>query len=122
MEILFNGAVGVNGDLVVNPDNAIKVKNIDPIENTTYVQVGGDLYIDLGKTIFADSITPHIHVGVPLSVLVNGDLDVGSNDIHAENVNSNSYVKTKYLEATAGASQIVVSSDLAMLNRKEWLK
>ncbi len=47
--IVFKGAVGVNGDLVVNPDNAIKVKNIDPIENKTYVQVGGDLYIDAGK-------------------------------------------------------------------------
>ena len=111
--------MGVNGDLVVNPDNAIKVMNVDLVQNTTYVQVGGDLYIDPGKTIFVDTITPHIHVGEPLSVLVNGDLDVGSNDIHAENVNRNSYVRTKYLEATAGASQTGVSSDVAMLNDKK---
>ena len=57
----------------------------------------------------------------PLSVLVNGDLYVGSNDIHAENVNSNSHVKTKYLEATAGAidNQIGVPSDLAILGNKK---
>ncbi len=76
------------------------------------------MYIEPGKSIFVDSITPHIHVGEPLSVLVNGDLDVGSNDIHAANVSSDSDVKTKYL-ATAGASRIGVSSDFAMLNNKK---
>ena len=46
---------------------------------------------------------------------------VSGKSITAENMNSNLYVKTKYLEATAGAinNQIGVSSDLAMLNNKK---
>jgi hypothetical protein len=114
-DIVFNGAVGVNGDLVVNPDNAIRVKNIDPTENTTYVQVGGDLYIDPGKTIFVDSITPHIHVGEPPSVKINGLLDMSSHDIIANNV------RTKYLEAIPGATdnQIGVYGDVALLNNNK---
>ena len=112
-DIVFNGAVGVNGDLVVNPDNSIKVKNIDPVENRTSVQVGGDLRIDLSKIFLVDSITPHPHSDQPMRVQVNGDLSVGSSDLHAENVNRNLHVKTKYLEATAGATdnQTGVSSD-----------
>ncbi len=77
----------------------------------------------LCKIIFDGSITPHIHLDAPARVQVNGDLSVGSSNIYAENVNSNLYVETKYLKATAGArsNQTGVSSDLAMLmpNNKE---
>jgi hypothetical protein len=105
----------------MQPAAAIKVKNIDPLVNTTFVQVGGGLYIDPGKTIFADTVPPHIHVGEPPSIMVTGGLDVGSSDIHAENVNSNLCFKTKYLEATAGAIDIQfgASSDLAMVGSKK---
>ena len=52
---------------------------------------------------------------------VEGDMDLGSHDLAAENIYSDSYVKTKYLEATTGAisNQIGVTSDLAMLNNKK---
>ena len=40
------------GDLVMLPDKAIKVTNIDPVDNMSSVQVRGDLYIDPGKTIW----------------------------------------------------------------------
>ncbi len=65
--VVFTGDAGVNGDLVMQPAAAVKVRNIDLVDFETYVEVGGDLYIDLGKTIFADSMTPHIHLGEPLS-------------------------------------------------------
>ncbi len=67
------------GDLVMLPKKAIKVTNIDPIENTTYVKVRGDLYIDPEKTIFTDSLTPHLHLSMCAQqhcVQVNGDLDI----------------------------------------------
>jgi hypothetical protein len=64
------------GDLVMLPEKALQVTNVDPVENTTYVKVRGDLYIDPDKIIFVDSITPHLRVGEPLSVQVNGDLDI----------------------------------------------
>ena len=120
-DIVCNGDVGVNGDLFMGYNKAIKVNNINPVDNETAVSVNGDLFIDPAKTIFVDSITPHLHLDTPVRVQVNGDLSVGSSDIHAENVNSNAYVKTKYLEATAGAvsNQIGVTSDLAMLNSKK---
>ena len=113
--VVFNGGVGVNGDLVMQSNNAFKVKNIDPIENTTYVQVGGDLYLDPGKTIFVDNITPHIHVGEPPSVKINGLLDMSSHDIIANNV------RTKYLEAMPGdtVNQIGVYGDVAFLNNNK---
>ena len=52
---------------------------------------------------------------------VEGDMDLGSRDLAAENVYSDSYVKTKFLEATAGATgnQIGVTSDLALRNSKK---
>ena len=112
--VVFNGGVGVNGDLVMQPGAAIKVRNIDPVDNETSVQIGGNLYVNPVSTIFTDNITPHPHMDEPVRVKVNGDLD-------AENVNSNWYVYTKYLEATTGAidNQIGVSSDFAILNNKK---
>ena len=111
----------MNADLVTQQDVTINVKSTDPAENGTLVQVGGDLYIDLAKTISVDSITLHIHLDAPMRIQINGDLSVGSSDTHSENANSNWYVKTKYLEATAGAmdNQITVTSDLAMMNSKK---
>ncbi len=55
-----------------------------------------------------------------MRVQVNGDLSVSSSNIYAANAKSKLYVKTKYLEATAGAisNQMGVSSDLAMVNKK----
>ena len=58
------------------PDKAIKVANIDPIENTTYVTVRGDLSIDPPKTIYTDNITPHLKEFVQSRVLVNGNMDI----------------------------------------------
>ncbi len=54
-------------------------------------------------------------------VSFNGDLFVEPHDTHAENVYSNWYVKTKYLEATAGAvsNRITMTFDLAMLKNKK---
>ncbi len=120
-DIVFDGDVHVNGGLVMQQDAAIKAKNIVPVENGTLAQVGGDLYIDLAKTMFDDSATPHIHLDTPTRFQINGDQSAGSRDTHAENVNSTWYVKTKYLEATTRAIniQIGVSSDLAILNCKK---
>ncbi len=85
------------------------------------MQVGGDLYIDLAKTICVDSTTSLSHSDTPTSVQINGDASVGSRHTHAGNTNSNWYVETKYLEATTGAisKQIGASSDLAMLSNKK---
>ena len=48
-------------------------------------------------------------------------MDLGSHDLAAENLDSDLYVKTKYLEATAGAidNQTGVTSDLTMLSDKK---
>ncbi len=79
------------------------------------------MYIGVAKTIFGDSITQHIRLDTPARVQVDSDLSVGSSDIYAENANSNLYVKTKCLEATAGAvdNQIAATFDLAMLNNRK---
>ena len=39
----------MHDDLIMDLDAAIKDKNIDPDENGTSVQVGGDLYIELAS-------------------------------------------------------------------------
>ena len=80
--------------------------------------VRGDSYVDPARTIFVDSITPHFLFCEQTGVTFSGDLFVGPHDTHVENVLSNWYGKTKYLEATSGAigNQIAVTPDLAMLN------
>jgi hypothetical protein len=99
--ININIAAAVTGNLVVGGAvngvaRSLKSNNVE-----------SDYAANANNTSFVGSIT----------LQVNGDLSVGSNDTHAENVNSNLHVKTKYLEATAdaGDNQITVMSDLAML-------
>ncbi len=51
-DVVFNGDVGVNGDLVMQPAATVKVRTIDPVDNETSVQIGGDLYFNPVSTIF----------------------------------------------------------------------
>ena len=85
-DVVFNGSVGVNGELFMQPAAAIKVRNIDPVENETYVKIGGDLYINPVSTIFTDNITPHFRVDEPANVKVNGNLTVTGNTIFSGTV------------------------------------
>jgi hypothetical protein len=48
-------------NLIMGPDSVINVKHIGPVEDNTWAQVDGNLHIDPTRTIFVDSITPHIH-------------------------------------------------------------
>ncbi len=52
----------MDGDLATQEDVAIKVKTMDPVQNGTFAQAGGDLHFDLETTIFVNSVTPHIHL------------------------------------------------------------
>jgi hypothetical protein len=116
--LMVGGAYnGVANSLKSNYIETFRIKSIHP-SNQVWVVSG--CAVDANSTLFVDGSTPHPHLDTPMrvQVQVNGDLFVGSNNIYAESVNSNLYVKTKYLEATAGAisNQIGVSSDLAKLS------
>ncbi len=126
----INNAAVVTGNLVVGGAvsgvaNSLKSKNIETFHSkythtSKQVWYDSDCAVNANNTLLVDSITPHPRSDTPTRVQVNGDLPVGSSDAHAENVNSNLHVKTKYLEATAGAvdNEVTVTSDLAMLNNE----
>ena len=89
------------------------------------INVEGDAWINPTSTVFTDRITPHPDANAPMIVTVEGQMnveggvDLGSHDLAAENLYSDSRVKTKYLEATAGAvdNQIGVNSTLNYVKR-----
>ena len=81
---MVGGAVnGVANSLKSNNIETYKIKSIHP---SNQVWVDSDCAVNANNTLFVDSITPHLHVDTPIRSQINGDLDVGSNHTHAENV------------------------------------
>ncbi len=58
----------MSGDLVMQPGAAIKIKNIDPVDSETNVQIGGDLHVNPGK-LFSSTTSPRTFTWVNHLVL-----------------------------------------------------
>ena len=129
----------INGDAAFGENVSIPgtsaALTVDTIQNVigadilvnSGINVEGNARINPNKTVFTDRITAHPDPIAPMIVTVEGQMnvegvmDLGSHDLAPENVYSDSYVKTKFLGATAGATgnQIGVTSDLALLESKK---
>ncbi len=79
--------------------NSLKSYNIETlyiksIQPSSQVWVDSECTVDANNILFVDSITPHLRLDTPMRVQVNGDMSLGSSNAHAENANSNLYLKT----------------------------
>ena len=67
------------------------------------INVEGNIWINPNDTVFTDRIAAHPDPIAPMIVTVEGqmnvegDMDLGSDDLAAEHVYSDSYAKTKFL-------------------------